>query len=118
MTAGHGTVVSGGDASAEGRLVALLDVDDLLAAMDAGEQDLVAYLVHPNVTMMAPIYDSLNAIVCEHGDDASHVAIVARELGIPCAVQTKLELPLERLVGQRVRLEPTGELIRIEGEGT
>jgi phosphoenolpyruvate synthase/pyruvate phosphate dikinase len=103
-------MVSGGADAAEGSFVPLLKVEDLLAVMESGQRDLVAYLVHPNVTMMAPIYDVLSAIVCRHGDDSSHVAIVSRELGIPCVVRLELAFEVEELAQARVRLEPSGEL--------
>lgn len=110
---GSGTMV-GDDTGAEGVFTALLDVEDLLAVMDGGVVGLVAYLVHPNVTMMGPIYDSLTAIVCEHGDDTSHVAIVAREFGIPCSVKTTIEPDIASLKGRRVRLTQSGELFLLD----
>jgi signal transduction protein with GAF and PtsI domain len=85
-------MVSGGAEPARGTFVALLDVQDLMKAMDApGDARLVAYLEHPNVTMMAPIQTRLAAIVCANGDEQAHVAIVSRELGLPCAVQLRLD---------------------------
>ncbi len=109
---GTGTMVSGGAEPARGRFVALLDVQDLMKAMDApGEEKLVAYLEHPNVTMMAPIQTRLAAIVCANGDEQAHVAIVSRELGLPCAVQVRLDATeLPDLEGRPVVLAPDGTL--------
>jgi hypothetical protein len=110
---GSGTMVSGGGEPAVGTFVALLDVDGLMRVMDGDRTDLVAYLEHPNVTMMAPIQSRLAAIVCANGDEQAHVAIVSRELGLPCVVQLALDGadPAE-LDGVRVRLEPDGSLHR------
>lgn len=109
---GGGRMVSGGSEPAHGRFVALLDVGDLLRVIDAGEDSLIAYLEHPNVTMMATIESRLNAIVCANGDEQAHVAIIARELGLPCVVQLQLDgSELERLEGHRVTLDPDGSLV-------
>jgi phosphoenolpyruvate-protein kinase (PTS system EI component) len=108
-------MVSGGSEPTVGTFVALLDVEGLMKVMDGGDDDLIAYLEHPNVTMMAPIQSRLAAIVCANGDEQAHVAIVSRELGLPCAVQ--LDLGVARaadLDGQRVRLEPDGSLHRVD----
>jgi signal transduction protein with GAF and PtsI domain len=109
---GGGTMVSGGGEPTVGTFVALLDVEDLMKAMDAGGSDLVAYLEHPNVTMMAPIQSRLAAIVCANGDEQAHVAIVSRELGLPCAVQLTLDDDPTSFDGARVRLDPDGTLHR------
>jgi phosphoenolpyruvate synthase/pyruvate phosphate dikinase len=107
---GKGTMVSGGAEPTVGTFVAILDVEGLMKAMDGGGTDLVAYLEHPNVTMMAPIQSRLAAIVCANGDEQAHVAIVSRELGLPCAVQLTLESDPTSLDGRQVRLDPDGSL--------
>ena len=108
---GHGTMVSGGLHSVTGRFVALLEVTDVFRVLDGDDEGVVAYLEHPNVTMMAPIHDRLAAILCASGDEQAHVAIVARELGLPCAVQTALtRLPAE-LDGQVVSVEADGAVV-------
>lgn len=107
---GKGRMVAGGSRPARGRFIALLDVDSLMAAMDSGEEQLVAYLEAPNVTMMAPIQSRLAAIVCASGDESAHVAIVSRELELPCAVQVELERPPAELEGSPVTLWPDGTI--------
>jgi signal transduction protein with GAF and PtsI domain len=109
---GSGTMVSGGGEPTVGTFVAILDVEGLMRAMDGGGSDLVAYLEHPNVTMMAPIQSRLAAIVCANGDEQAHVAIVSRELGLPCVVQLTLAADPKSLDGARVRLAPDGTLHR------
>lgn len=99
-----GTAVSGGERAAAGRLVAIAGAEDLLAEMDR-DGDIVVYLEAPNVTMMAPIFDRVVALVCEHGDSQAHVAIVARELGIPCLVQCPLGAKLGGLAGADVTVD-------------
>jgi pyruvate,water dikinase len=107
---GAGTVVSGGAGPVTGRFSSIVDVADLLRLMDEDGQQLVAFLEHPNVTMMAPVHERLVAIVCESGDEQAHVAIVARELGIPCVVRAELSLAREELEGRWVRLDTDGTL--------
>lgn len=99
-----GTAVSGGERSATGRLVSIGGAEDLLAEMDR-DGDIVVYLEAPNVTMMAPIFDRVVALVCEHGDSQAHVAIVARELGIPCLVQCPLGGRLDQVVGSELTVD-------------
>jgi signal transduction protein with GAF and PtsI domain len=105
-------MVSGGGEPTVGTFVAILDVEGLMRAMDGGGTDLVAYLEHPNVTMMAPIQSRLAAIVCANGDEQAHVAIVSRELGLPCVVQLTLAAAPTSLDGAKVRLTPDGTLHR------
>lgn len=107
---GRGRMVSGGAGAVTGRFAAIVEVSDLLRVMDDAGEPLVAYLEHPNVTMMAPIHDRLAAIVCASGDEQAHVAIVARELGLPCAVQIGLDRPPGELEGHWVCLEHGGTL--------
>ncbi len=111
---GAGRTVSGGARAVEGRFLALLDVEDLKRAIDEKPEHLIVFIAHPNVTMIAPIYGRLAGIVCASGDEAAHVAIVARELSLPCAVQVSLERELGDLEGHRVRLEPGGELLLLD----
>jgi hypothetical protein len=111
-----GVLVGGGHDDAEGGFETLFEVDDLLELMGSGRTDIVAYLEHPNVTMVGPLYDSLAAIVCRHGDDSAHVAIVARDLGIPCAVQATLDRDPAELRGCRVRLDTEGQLFLVDSE--
>lgn len=109
-------MVSGDGQPAKGRFVSLVEVTDLLRIMDSGEEALVAYLEHPNVTMMAPIHDRLVAILCASGDEQAHVAIVARELGLPCAVQIALSRSPAELDGQVVRVQPDGVVVLDPGD--
>lgn len=111
---GAGRTVSGGAEAVEGRFIALLDLDGLKRAIDLEGDRLIVFLAHPNVTMIAPVYGRLAGIVCESGDEAAHVAIVARELSMPCAVQVCLERDLADLEGRLVRLEPGGELLLVD----
>lgn len=110
----RGTAVSGGERSAGGRLVAIGDAQDLLAEMER-DGPIVVYLEAPNVTMMAPIFDRVAALVCERGDSQAHVAIVARELGIPCLVQCSLAERLAELEGTEVTVDAATGQVRKGG---
>lgn len=111
-TLGSGRLVSAGEQTEDGggRFVALVDVEDLMAVMDDGDDDLVAYVESPNVTMIAPVSQRLVGIICLTGDELAHIAIVARELGVPCLVESKLTKPIEELRGARVRISREGAI--------
>jgi phosphohistidine swiveling domain-containing protein len=117
---GKGEMVSGGGATASpavGRFVALLNVHDLLAVMELDDgASLIGYLEHPNVTMIAPIFDRLSGILCANGDEAAHVAIVARELGLPCAVQVVLDRDTSTLSGRNVSIRGDGVVFLLDGK--
>lgn len=107
---GRGRLVAGGSQQVRGRFTAVLEVDALLGLLDSDDGELIIYLSRPNVTMIAPLYERLVGIVCEHGNETSHVAIVARELSLPCVVQAHLEHDIEELEGRWVLIDEEGTL--------
>jgi phosphohistidine swiveling domain-containing protein len=84
----------------EGRAVVVVDPDDV-DAVDAGAV-VVCRSTDPSWT---PIMLVAAAMVIDVGGPISHGAIVARELGIPCVINTKAGT-------RRIR---TGDLIRVDG---
>jgi len=61
------------------------------------------------LSMLLP---SVKAIICTEGGVLSHIAVLAREYGIPCVVGARIE---ENIVGRRVRVENGS--IYVEDEG-
>jgi signal transduction protein with GAF and PtsI domain len=118
-TVGSGRLVSAGEQTEDGggRLVALVGVEDLMAARDDGDDDLVAYVESPNVTMIAPVSQRLVGIICLTGDELAHIAIVARELGVPCLVESQLAEPVEELRGARVWISRDGTITAERNHG-
>jgi phosphohistidine swiveling domain-containing protein len=91
----RGTPSSPGTASAPARVVQ--------RPADVGGDVLVAYRTDPG---WVPVLPSASALLIERGSPLTHVAIVARELGIPTVVQ------IPRLT-QRVR---TGMRLHVDGD--
>lgn len=111
QSVGSGRLVSAGDAEETGgRFVSLLTVEDLMGAMDDGEDRLVAYVDSPNVTMIAPVSQRLAGIICVTGDELAHIAIVARELGVPCVVEAGLTTAAEELNGAQTWISREGAI--------
>ncbi|MEY9988270.1 phosphohistidine swiveling domain-containing protein [Streptomyces sp. V4I8] len=98
-----GEVLSGVPASAgvtRGRARVVMSPDDP-SALDSGDI-LIAPLADPSWT---PLFLSAAAVVVDVGAPASHIAIVSRELGIPCIVS----------VTEATRRIPDGTMIEVDG---
>ena len=96
-----GLGVSGG--RARGRVRVLLCADaDSLASFEPGEV-LVCPVTDPS---WAPLLSMARAVVIDVGGPLSHGAIVARELGIPCVINTKRGTASLR----------TGDLVEVDGD--
>lgn len=96
----HVTGVSGAPGTAEG--VARVIVDPMGAEpLDPGEI-LVCRFTDPS---WAPLFTLADALVIDIGAAASHGAIVARELGVPCVIGT----------GNGTRRIRTGDVVRVDG---
>jgi phosphohistidine swiveling domain-containing protein len=54
-------------------------------------------------TMTAPILEEFDGIICLAGTVRSHLAIIAREFGVPALMGSRLARPLEN--GERVRVQ-------------
>ncbi|MBH0121097.1 peptidase [Rhodococcus sp. CX] len=92
-----GIAASNGIAEGRARLVSTED-DDLFEDGDI----LVCYSTNPSWT---PLFTLVDAVVIDIGSTASHGAIVARELGIPCVINT----------GNGSRVIQDGDRIRVDG---
>ncbi|NKY87740.1 PEP-utilizing enzyme [Nocardia veterana] len=78
-------------------------VDDIVddEIFDSGDI-LICRTTNPSWT---PLFTLVDAVVIDIGSTASHGAIVARELGIPCVINT----------GSGSRVIRTGDMIRVDG---
>ncbi|WP_228002263.1 phosphoenolpyruvate synthase [Nocardia australiensis] len=74
---------------------------------------LVAYRTDPGWVAALP---SASALVIERGSPLTHVAIVARELGVPTVVQVK-DLTKKIRSGMRIRVDGTNGAVTVLSEG-
>lgn len=96
---GSGLPVSFSDVtSVRGRAAvvsALPDTMALLARDDLAET--IVCVSRPIVTLLAPVMEEIGAILCTTGGPAAHVAIVARDLDLPCLMQCQFDLDVDDL---------------------
>jgi pyruvate,water dikinase len=74
---------------------------------------LVAYRTDPGWVAALP---SASALVIERGSPLTHVAVVARELGVPTVVQVK-DLTKKIRSGMRIRVDGTNGTVTVLSEG-
>ncbi|WP_306796527.1 phosphoenolpyruvate synthase [Nocardia sp. XZ_19_369] len=74
---------------------------------------LVAYRTDPGWVAALP---SASALVIERGSPLTHVAIVARELGVPTVVQVK-DVTTKVRTGARIRVDGTNGTVTVLAEG-
>jgi phosphoenolpyruvate synthase/pyruvate phosphate dikinase len=88
---GSGEIVSFGSAGeVSGRVSVLREVGDAIGLLSLTPDELAGTIVwinEPVVTIVAPIMEQVAAVLCSTGGPSSHVAIVARELGLPCLMR-------------------------------
>jgi phosphohistidine swiveling domain-containing protein len=106
---GEGDVLTGIGAAhgqAEGR--ARIVVDPSTADLEPGDI-LVCRITNPSWT---PLFMLAEAVVIDIGSTASHGAIVARELGLPCVINTQVGTTLLR-DGDRIAVDGTAGTVRV-----
>jgi pyruvate,water dikinase len=106
----HGLGVSGGQARGAARVLLRAD-GEALAAFEPGEV-LVCRVTDPS---WAPVLSIAAAVVIDIGGPLSHGAIVARELGIPCVINTKHGSAALR-TGDVVEVDGDSGEVRAQGE--
>jgi phosphohistidine swiveling domain-containing protein len=65
--------------------------------------DTVAFVTKGGTTFLAPILPDVRALVCTAGSAESHLAILARDYGIPCVMAA--ELAVELADGDAIELD-------------
>ncbi|MEU8894687.1 phosphoenolpyruvate synthase [Nocardia sp. NPDC048505] len=114
-----GTVLAGTPSAVgavTGRALVADEPHDFAGADPAGKSKvLVAYRTDPGWVAALP---SAAALVIERGSPLTHVAIVARELGVPTVVQIK-DVTKKVRTGMRLRVDGSaGTVTVLPGEGT
>ncbi|PXX60180.1 pyruvate,water dikinase [Nocardia tenerifensis] len=105
-----GTVLAGTPSAAglvEGGAVVVDEPRDVAGGI------LVAYRTDPGWVAALP---SASALVIERGSPLTHVAIVARELGVPTVVQVK-DVTKRVRTGMRIRVDGTNGTVTVLAEG-
>lgn len=97
----------------EGRARVVSDADTEGLFEEAGDI-LVCRTTNPSWT---PLFTLVDAVVIDIGSTASHGAIVARELGIPCVINTGSGSKVIRS-GDRIRVDGTRGLVTIIDRAT
>lgn len=95
----------------EGVLIEATGPDDVITLLDSDLSEVIVLIHSSGTSMLAPIFADLNGVVCTTGGEGSHVAIIAREFGVPCLVAAQF-MDSDAL-GKRVRIEG-GDLFVIE----
>jgi phosphoenolpyruvate-protein kinase (PTS system EI component) len=108
--AARGIPVGDGPA-VEGVLIEATGPDDVINLLDSDLSEVIVLIHSSGTSMLAPIFADLNGVVCTTGGEGSHVAIIAREFGVPCLVAA--EFLDDDVLGKRVRIEG-GDLFIID----
>jgi phosphohistidine swiveling domain-containing protein len=67
---------------------------DVLAADEDELGELIAFVEKGGATFMSPIHADLAAVVCTAGTLESHLAIVSREVDVPCVMGVSLSVEI------------------------
>jgi phosphoenolpyruvate-protein kinase (PTS system EI component) len=82
--------------------------EQVLELLDEDGPPVVAWTKFAGSTFLSPVMDKVLAIVTSTGTSKGHLAIVARELGMPCVLAAQVD---ERASGQEILLDCTDEKI-------
>jgi signal transduction protein with GAF and PtsI domain len=77
--------------SLRGRVTVVRALPDVLALLGEDLGETLLWISEPVVTLVAPVMEEVAGILCSSGGPAAHVAIVSRELDLPCLMQCRIE---------------------------
>jgi phosphoenolpyruvate-protein kinase (PTS system EI component) len=90
-------VTSGSDVTGVAKLVD--GIDAVLALMSEDVSDLILIVGEAGATGIAPILPDARGVICTSGGPTSHLALVAKEYGIPCVMAANFEQPPDSFDG-------------------
>jgi phosphohistidine swiveling domain-containing protein len=99
-------------AEVRGTVAVLAELGDALELLGGPPEALsstILWISEPVVTIVAPVMEHVAAILCATGGPASHVAIVARELGLACVMSCALT-DEQGLAGRVLAIHPDGTI--------
>lgn len=103
---GHGTLVSGG--AFEGVAAAADDPADVVALVGRSDvNELVLIVASPSATALVPLMASVRGVICLGGGPTSHLALIAREFGLPCLMSAQID-SVEQVPGAMIRVAEDG----------
>jgi phosphohistidine swiveling domain-containing protein len=111
-------VVGDGDNSfqtddVEGTILVVRAVKEVDRLMREGVPDgTIGVIDDAGGTMTAPILEEFEGIICPAGTVRSHLAIIAREFGVPTLMAARLARPLK--TGERVRVQYSAEAQNVD----
>ncbi|MBV7339460.1 hypothetical protein KFU94_66855 [Chloroflexi bacterium TSY] len=106
-----GIVASPGTVRGTARIIHCNDIDSVQKGRSSFQEDdiLVTEMAQPS---MIDLISKSAAVITNEGGLLSHAAIVCRELGIPCVVDTE-SATKELADGQVIEIDASGEIIRV-----
>jgi phosphohistidine swiveling domain-containing protein len=104
---GQGNVTSGN--GCQGVLRVVESVADVLGLMKEDISDVILFTPTASATIMTPLFPRIKGVVCSTGGATSHVAIVAREFDLSCAMGVQFDYQGE-LDGCAIRMNVEGEI--------
>jgi phosphohistidine swiveling domain-containing protein len=111
-------VVGDGDNSfqtddVEGTILVVREVKEVDRLMREGvPEGTIGVIDDAGGTMTAPILEEFEGIICPAGTVRSHLAIIAREFGVPTLMAARLARPLK--TGERVRVQYSAEAQNVD----
>ena len=118
---GQGLVAYFGAKPVEGIVREVRTLQDIIALDGENIKGSVILVRKAGVTGLIPILSRIGAVICTTGGVGSHLAIIAREFGIPCIMGTTLERA-KNLNGKKVLIEAKdglGEIfLKVENDGS
>jgi len=101
----------------------LYEVDSPVAAMELARKiatgdakDVIVLVREAGGTTIGPVLDDAVGVVSTTGTKGAHIALLAREYGIPCIIGLELEGAFVQ--AQPVRLDPEGRIYSIDGSAS
>lgn len=92
---------------------------DVVLACDDELPDVIAFVEGGGMTFLSPVISSVGAVVCTHGSLEAPLAILARELEVPCVMAA--DLAVDILDGETVLLDlrdgATAKIMRVAPAG-
>jgi phosphohistidine swiveling domain-containing protein len=113
----NGAVVATGTVASEGtvtgRLTAVGSIEDVIRMMKEDLGGAILLTEHASVTSVVPILPRVGGVICRGGGVTSHIAIVSRQLGLPCVVGARFEGPSEVAEGTMVKIDSDGRILAV-----
>lgn len=93
------------------------DTDAVLALLKRDLSEIILIVSLASATGIAPALPEVRGIVCTSGGPTSHLALVAKEFGIPCVMAVSMQADIRSIEHRRVELYPDGTFAMVdEGE--